>query len=297
MKILNFGSLNIDYVYSVPHFVLPGETISSVKLQVFCGGKGLNQSIALARAGANVYHAGKIGEGGKMLLDRLNEDGVNTNLIIKTERQNGHAIIQVDKKGENCIILHGGANKEIDEKEADFILSHFEKGDLLLLQNEINCIKYIMESAYKKGLIIALNPSPIDENIKTYPLEYAAYFILNEIEGFEITGKKDSEDILNEMQKKFPNSKIALTLGKKGVVYRDKNIEATQGIFDVKVVDTTAAGDTFTGYFLSGIVNGLDIKEMLKRASMASSICVSRKGASNSIPLLDEVLKADLKLI
>lgn len=190
-KVLNFGSLNMDHVYQVQHFVSPGETLSSTKLQHFCGGKGLNQSIALARAGANVYHAGAIGMDGLQLKKQLEEDGADTSFLqIREELETGHAIIQVDETGQNCIILYGGANQSITGMQVDETLKHFEKGDIILLQNEINELKYIMEKAYQKGLRIFLNPSPCDEKIMELPLELVDTLLLNEVEGEQITGKK-----------------------------------------------------------------------------------------------------------
>lgn len=295
MKILNFGSLNIDYVYSVDHFVNPGETLSSDKLELFCGGKGLNQSIAAARAGAPVFHAGKVGKEGGMLTDILNKSGVDITNAALSEKVTGHAIIQVDASGQNCILLHGGANTDIGEDFIDKVLSKFEPGDILLSQNEINNIPYLLKKAHERGLVIAYNPSPIDKNITSYPFEYVKYFILNEIEGNALTGKTEPQEIADELLRKYPKSAVVLTLGKHGVFYKDENESITYGTYKVKRVDTTGAGDTFTGYFLAGVYDGLDTKEILHRASIASSIAVSRKGASSSIPTLDEVLNADFE--
>ena len=172
MKVLNFGSLNIDYVYDVDDFVKKGETISSKALNVFSGGKGLNQSVALTRAGAEVYHAGMIGEDGKFLLDLLKEAGVNTDkVLIRGDIRTGNAIIQRDKSGDNCIILFAGANRSITKDYVDSVLSGFEKGDYIVLQNEISELPYIVENAHKIGMKIVLNPSPMDEKIKELNLK------------------------------------------------------------------------------------------------------------------------------
>jgi ribokinase len=290
MKILNFGSLNIDYVYHVDHFVRPGETILSNNLEVFCGGKGLNQSIAISRAGVSVFHAGNIGKDGEILKDCLEKSGVDITFLRKSDKLSGHAIIQVDKSGQNCIILHSGANYDTNEDFIDEVLCNFEKGDIVLLQNEINNIQYIMKKAYQKGLKIAFNPSPINKDIVNYPLQYVDWFILNEIEGNELSSKIVEEDIADKLLDKYPSCAVVLTLGKKGVCYKDNKQIVSHGIYDVKVEDTTAAGDTFTGYFLAGIIKELEVNEILRQASIASSISVSRMGASESIPVLDDVL-------
>jgi len=296
MRILNFGSLNIDYVYDVEHFVRGGETLASHKLSKFCGGKGLNQSLALARAGAGVYHAGCIGRDGEMLTSILRENGVNCSLVEIVDEVSGHAIIQLDSKGENCIILYGGANHCISREHIEKVLAEFEEGDYILLQNEINNLDLIIEKAAEKGLKIVLNPSPISDSLKKLPLNKISYFILNEIEGQELTGKKDADEILTELRKKYPDAVFVLTLGSKGAVYDDKNIRCRHGIYDVEVVDTTAAGDTFTGYFICEIMSGSSPEKALEIASKASSLAVSRKGAAPSIPMREEVISARLIL-
>lgn len=294
-KILNLGSLNIDNVYSVDHFVTPGETISSLKYEIFPGGKGLNQSISLSLAGGEVYHAGKIGKDGQWLIKILKDRGVNTDLIAVSGESTGHAIIQVNKKGQNCILLHRGANAEITDEYLDSVLEGFGKGDLLVLQNEVNMIGDIIDKAFEKGLEIAFNPSPMDDMIPKYHLEKITWFLLNEIEGNQITGETDPEKITDKMLAMYPRAKVVLTLGKEGVLYRDKNERCTHGIYDVPVVDTTAAGDTFTGFFLTCATSGLPIPEALRLASIASSIAVSKKGAAISIPTMDEVKQSKIQ--
>ena len=296
MKILNFGSLNLDNVYSVDHFVRAGETLSSFKLERFSGGKGLNQSLALARAGAQVYHAGCIGADGRQLLDLLTESGADTRFVRCVEGPSGHAVIQVDKKGQNCILLYGGANQAVTEPFVDEVLASFDAGDVLLLQNEINCLGYIVEKASARGMRIALNPSPISENLFRLPLEKITYFILNEIEGREIAGREAPEEILAEFRRRFPDCVVVLTLGRDGAVYDDGTTRCRHGIYDVPVADTTAAGDTFTGYFLTCITNGEAPASALEKASIASSLAVSVKGAAPSIPTMAQVLGADLPL-
>lgn len=182
-KILTFGSLNVDYVYHVPHFVAPGETLAASKREVNCGGKGLNQSIAAARAGAEVFHAGKIGADGQILTDMLSQSGVDISYIQHSSGPSGHAIIQVDPSGQNCILLFGGSNQEITTQEVDQVLANFGPGDRIILQNEINNLAYIMQQAAARGLDIVFNPSPIDASIQSLPLELVSLLVLNEIEG------------------------------------------------------------------------------------------------------------------
>ena len=295
MKVLCFGSLNIDYTYKVPHFVKKGETLASERLQVFGGGKGLNQSVALAKAGTEVYHAGAVGQDGMFLLDMLKDAGANTDFVkILDTVRTGNAIIQNDKSGDNCIILYGGANQAITREQVDEVMSHFESGDYLVLQNEINELGYIVEKAHEKGMIIVLNPSPMNEKILALPLDVINYFILNEVEAAQILGKEDKgeeswEQIADDLLKKFPQATIVLTMGSEGSVFKNQKETVCQSIYKVQAVDTTAAGDTFSGYFIGGILGGLSAKEAMDQASKASAIAVTRKGAAPSIPLLSEV--------
>jgi ribokinase len=190
MKILNFGSLNIDYVYHVSHFVKPGETLQAKKQSVFCGGKGLNQSIALARAGATVYHGGCIGLGGVMLQDALEKDHISTELLSSVDVIQGNAVIQVDDQGENCILLYGGSNQAITIQYAEHVLSHFGKGDYLVLQNEISCLEDIVSLASEKEMVVVLNPSPFTDNLRQLDYNHISWLLLNEIEGEQLSGEK-----------------------------------------------------------------------------------------------------------
>lgn len=294
MKILNFGSLNIDYTYQVDHFVRAGETMSSESLKVFSGGKGLNQSIALSKAGAEVWHAGAVGAwDGDFLIEQMKQAGVHTELIEHLDGQTGHAIIQKDTSGQNCILLYGGANQRITREMADRVLDKFEKDDFLILQNEISEIGYIMERAHDIGMRIVLNPSPMNAKVLSYSLDYVDYFLLNEVEASDIckiSATKDSKTLMDGLSKRFPNAKIVLTLGGDGSVYRDGDMILHQGIYKVPVVDTTAAGDTFTGYFIGGLQLGEDPKTALNHAAKAAAIAVSRNGAAPSIPNRDDVI-------
>ena len=290
MKVLNFGSLNLDYVYQVESILIPGETQASKDRQIFCGGKGLNQSIALAKAGIPVYHAGLIGEGGKALLEVCKENGVNTEFIRQIPGPCGHTVIQVDKNGQNCILLFGGSNRSMTREFVDEVLDCFEEGDIILLQNEINELDYIIDRAYARHMMIILNPSPFDQALEQCDLTKISLFLMNEIEGFQITGEREPDKILQKVKELYPNAKVVLTLGSDGSVYQDDTGIYRQGIYKVKAVDTTAAGDTFTGYFISSIIDGLPVQEGLKLAARASAIAVSRPGATASIPLRSEVI-------
>ncbi len=289
MKILNFGSLNIDYVYAVDHFVTAGETIGSFSMDRNVGGKGLNQSVAFAKAGASIYHAGCVGADGSYLTDYLKQVGVNIDYIRVVDAPTGNAVIQVDKMGQNCILLCGGANQMVSQDMVDEVLSHLDTGDLVILQNEIHAVDYIIQKAHERGLVTVLNPSPISDALRKFPLSLVHWFILNEVEGKALTGKTQPNEIMAGMREQFPDARVVLTLGKDGAMYFDANTSVTVPAGKGKPVDTTAAGDTFTGYFFTGIAKGMSPEVALRFATRASDITVTRKGAAESIPFLWEV--------
>lgn len=291
-KVLCFGSLNIDYVYRVDHFVKKGETISSKALNVFCGGKGLNQSATLGKAGCEAYHAGLIGEDGRFLLDMLVESGVDVSQVgVSGEVRSGNALIQNDSEGDNCIILYPGANFAITREQVDETLKNFGAGDYILLQNEISELSYIVKQAKDKGMTIVLNPSPMNERLTTEILGATDWMVLNEVEAMQLTDCPEDreEKLAKALTERFPGARFVLTLGEKGSCYVDKETRVHQDIFPANVVDTTAAGDTYTGYFIAGLLRGWDMEKCLKVAAKASSITVSREGAAPSIPWMREV--------
>lgn len=298
MKILNLGSMNIDRIYSVEHYAMAGETISAKTYGEFCGGKGLNQSIALARAGAQVFHAGCVGPDGGVLLDTMAAAGVRTELIRESGEPSGHAVIHVDTGGQNKITIFGGANCDVTRAYIDSVLVHFEPGDMLLLQNEISNVSYAIEKGREKGMTVAFNPSPIDDGIGCCDLQKVDYLILNEVEGRQLAGTdaEDTQTILERLRQKYPGMVLVLTLGSRGSCYVDGREAFYQEIFPAKTVDTTGAGDTFTGYFLAGIAADQTPREAMRYAAMASAISVGRYGASPSIPGFGEVCKEMARL-
>lgn len=294
MKVLVFGSANIDRTYSVPHFVSAGETLSADKMELFCGGKGFNQAIAFARAGSEVYFAGAVGDDGDMLFDTLKENGVNVDHLKRIGGPSGHAVIQLAPDGQNSIIILAGANGEITHEDVDRILSSFSEGDLVVLQNEISGVDYIINRAKECGMIVALNPSPFNEKIGSYNLPKVDYLLVNEVEGALLTGSGKPETIVCTMHEKYPDANIVLTLGCDGSVFVGRDgMKLTCGIYETDVVDTTAAGDTYTGFFLSEMIKTNDSEAALRKATIASGLAVSRCGAANSIPFLHEVEKIE----
>ena len=292
MKIINFGSLNIDKVCSVEEFVQPGETIMATGYSVNAGGKGLNQSVAAARAGAQVLHAGAVGNDGLFLKELLVEAGVDTSCLRTMDTESGCAFIEVNKKGQNRIIVSAGTNRMYTEEYIRKVLEKAEKGDFVLLQNEINMVSEIIRYSHEKGCQVVFNASPIPKDPDEFPLELVDIFMVNELEAAAlagISGETDFRKIFHGLQEKYPDAAIVMTLGKDGVFYGKGDKFCSHPIFKVDTVDTTAAGDTFCGYFLAALCAEKTVETALKEASAASALAVSGKGAAPSIPVYEEV--------
>lgn len=289
MRLVNFGSLNIDYTFQVEQIVRPGQTVHSIGEQQFPGGKGLNQSLAVARAGGTIFHAGMIGADGLHLRTLLERDGVDCRFLQIVEGGTGKAFIQVDASGQNCIVLSGGANRKNTRAFSDQVLEYFAAGDMLLLQNEVSGIDYLVDRAWQKGMKVVLNPSPVNDAVLSCGLEKVGFFIMNEDEGRCITGCQTWEQTLNEMERRYPQAEVVLTLGPQGAVYAFRGVHLHQEAFPVEAVDTTGAGDTFTGYLLARYIKGESVDVCLKWAAKAAATAVSRQGAASSIPRWEEL--------
>ena len=288
MKIINFGSLNIDKVCSVEEFVQPGETIMATGYSVNAGGKGLNQSVAAARAGAQVLHAGAVGSDGLFLKEILADAGADVSCLRVMDTESGCAFNEVNSKGQNRIIVSAGTNRMYTEEYIKNVLEKAEAGDFVLLQNEINMVGEIIRLSHEKGCRVVFNASPIPGKPEELPLELVDIFMVNELEAAALAGTSaegDFRDILKALQKKYPKAAIVMTLGKDGVLYGYKEEFYSHPIFKVNAVDTTAAGDTFCGYFLAALCAGKSVEMGLREASAASAMAVSAKGAAPSIPV------------
>lgn len=290
IQVLNFGSLNIDHVYQVPHFVQPKETLGCSEYHRFAGGKGLNQSIALTRAGLQTAHAGKIGPDGEFLANTLREAGVDISLLRRGDTATGHTCIQVDTTGQNSILLYPGANFALTEEEIRDTLDTVSAGTVLLLQNEINLIPVLLKYARLRGLRIAINPAPCTPEVATYPLNYAEWLFVNEVEAAQLAGHEGKpEKLAEELAARFPYPEIIMTLGAEGALFRHGDKMFRQPPVPAKVVDTTSAGDTFTGYFIAARLRGMSAEQSMLIAARAGALAVSRAGAAVSIPAANEV--------
>ncbi|KAI8334855.1 Ribokinase-like protein [Choanephora cucurbitarum] len=310
-KILNYGSSNIDEFFIVPHICQSGETLSSTQYVVRAGGKGVNQSVGIAKAGGCVYHAGNLGNDGKWIKDMLHENGVDVSFVnIKENEKNGRALIQVSEEtGDNCIVLYPGSNATYKAEEAKKVLSSFGPGDWIVQQNEISEGGKIMSLAAEKGLSVLFNPAPLTKGIlKEFPFDKVTVLVVNEHEAEALLNELNQEskkgaqglDLANELLNTFENMQgVILTLGGEGVVakfrQKDKYQEYRLAAKKVAVKDTTGAGDTFVGFFLAGLLRDQSeelfkrVERALEEANTASSLAVQREGSSASVPTIEEV--------
>ncbi len=302
MAILNFGSINIDHVYTLPHFVAPGETLSSTQYECVLGGKGANQSIACAMAGSRVFHIGNVNANDQKFVDQIKQAGVDCQHVNFQDIASGHAIIQVNEQGENAILLFSGANFGISHKQINQALMTAQSSDWILLQNETNSIEDIINAGFEKNIPVAFNPAPMTDAVKSLAIEKVSLLIVNEVEAIQLCDCETIEDAISTLKQRYPNTKILLTLGKRGALFMHSGKDISMPSFKVETKDTTAAGDTFIGFFLSSASEALNeqsslsstqreeiISSALKIACAAAAISVTREGAAPSIPKLGEV--------
>ena len=283
MAIWNLGSINADFVYSVPHIPAPGETLSSTKRQVFLGGKGTNMSVAAARAAAHVHHIGAVGHDGRWAVERLLEYGVDTRNITVLDTETAQAIIMVDPKGENAIILHSGANAEIPQVTLQAAMAEAATGDWLIIQNETNLQRTAAKMAKKLGLQVAYAAAPFDADRVQAVLPYLDFLILNAVEAEQLqnaTGQGPAD---------LPVRDVIVTRGSEGADWYGANGKEHFPAIQVEPVDTTGAGDTFTGYVLAGLDRGMPMAQAIGQATKAGALMVMRHGTADVIPDLSEV--------
>ncbi|MEM9239099.1 MAG: ribokinase [Pseudomonadota bacterium] len=283
--IFNLGSINADYFYDLPHLPGPGETLAATRMASGLGGKGANQSVAAALAGVEVRHIGCVGPDGAWAVDRLREFGVDVRHVRVSDTPTAHAIVMVDEAGENQIVIYPGANMEQDERSIAAALENAASGDWLMLQNETSLQMEAAKLARKKGLSVAYSAAPFDVQAVEAILPFATLVIMNEVEAQQYAA--ESERSIEEL----PVSYALVTKGKDGATWHDLDAsEASQvPAFQVSPVDTTGAGDTFAGYAVAGLAQGLPVDIALKQASAAAALSTTKKGTADAIPTLAAV--------
>ncbi len=289
-KLVNLGSLCVDNVYGVPNITSAGETVSSVTHAVFPGGKGLNQSLAAARAGATVVHAGCIGPDGRWLRDELAQAGVDVGLVREVDTPSGHAVIQVNPAGENAIVIAGGANRTLTDADRAAAYLRCGPNDWLLLQNEINDLEATLRGAAAAGCRVAFNVAPVDGRERGYDLSGVHLLILNEVEAAALAEVADPEAALEVLCARYPSCDVVVTLGRDGLRSGHGADRTRLDAFPAEAVDETAAGDAFVGYLMAALLEGRPMRDAVVLGSAAGALAVTRPGAASSIPQRDPVL-------
>jgi ribokinase len=283
MTVFNLGSINIDYVYRLSRSPLPGETLAADSFERGLGGKGANQSVAVAQAGGQVVHVGAIGSQSDWTIDKLQDAGVDVRHVAKVQTATGHAVIYVDQDAENSIVLFPGANDQIEMSHVSQALIEAKSGDWFLLQNETSTGPSAAKLAHEKGLKVCYSAAPFSIGAVAEVLPYTSLLIVNEIEYQQLLEQlPNAKQILSAME-------LIVTYGSKGAIYAHGKIKIEVAAHRCEVVDTTGAGDTFLGYTLALLDRGQTVEQAMKLASAAAAIQVSRKGAADAIPALTDV--------
>ena len=283
-KLVNLGSLTIDHVYGVPNLASAGETVACRSHAVFPGGKGLNQSLAAARAGAAVVHAGCVGADGGWLRGELAGAGVDVALVREVETPSGHAVIQVNPQGENAIVIAGGANRVLTPTDREAAFARCGPDDWLLLQNEINDLDAVLAGAQATGCRVAFNVAPADGREPGYDLGGVALLILNEVEAAALAGVSEPDAALEVLCRRHRACDVVITLGRDGLRHGRDDERLRLGAFAADAVDETAAGDAFVGYLMAALLEGGTMREALVLGSAAGALAVTKAGAASSIP-------------
>ena len=265
-----------------------GETVASSSHEVFPGGKGLNQSIAAARAGIEVVQVGCVGQDGEWLKETLAGEGVDVSGVRVVDAPSGHAVIQVNDAGENAIVIAGGSNRVLVRADVDGALARVETGDWLMLQNEINDLDAVLRAAGQRGCQVAFNVAPVDGRESGYDLASVRLLIVNEIEAAALAGVETDgsswSTVLAALSARAPAAELVLTLGADGLVYSGNGGSVSLPAYPVEAVDETAAGDAFIGFLMASLIRGDSMQHALRMGSAAGALAVTRAGAASSIP-------------
>ncbi|MEO9876977.1 MAG: ribokinase [Anderseniella sp.] len=282
--IFNFGSINVDHVYRVAEMPSPGETLTAGSYSKLLGGKGINQSIAIARAGQTPVHIGAVGSDDGWTMEQVKNFGIDTALIAQSEHPTGHAVIYVDNAGENQIVIFGGANQDLKPAQIDNAFKTCDGNDhWVLVQNETNLLADIVDQAKSAGFKVAYSAAPFVADTVAELIHKIDLLAVNEIEA------EATAELLGVTVPEIAVPEILVTRGSRGVEFLSHGDVHHQPAFQVDVTDTTGAGDTFLGSFLAHHCHGVEIAQSLRYASAASALQVTRPGAAVAIPAREEV--------
>ncbi len=290
MAVFNLASINADLFYQVPHLLAPGETLASTDHSRGLGGKGANMSVAIASAASRVVHIGAVGADGRWAVERLLEYGVDTRHINEIDVPTGHAVIMVDDHGENAILLFPGANRAITETHIEVALTQASEADTFLFQNETSAQTEGAKLASAKGMRVVYAAAPFDAQAVKAVLPMLDILVMNAVEAQQLT------DALGGTLADLPVRDVVVTLGGDGCRWlnTDEGTDKTFPAIPVAPVDTTGAGDTFTGFLIAGLDRGLPMEQAISLGQQAGAIMVTRHGTADVIPDLKDIEDAKL---
>jgi ribokinase len=290
VTVFNLGSINADLFYQVPHLIGPGETLASTEHSRGLGGKGANMSVATSRAAARAVHIGAVGPDGRWAVDRLLEYGVDTRHITEVSDPTGHAVIMVDPAGENAILLFPGANHAITDTHIANALGEATEDDTFLFQNETSAQVEGATLASAKGMRVVYAAAPFDADAVLAVLPLLDMLVMNAVEAQQLT--EATGIALTDL----PVRDIVVTLGGDGCRWLNTDTGADRHFPAIPVtpVDTTGAGDTFTGFLVAALDRGLPMEQAISLGQQAGAIMVTRHGTADVIPDLKDVQDARL---
>lgn len=290
MAVFNLGSINADLFYQVPHLLAPGETLASTQHSRGLGGKGANMSVAIARAAARAVHIGAVGADGRWAVERLLEYGVDTRNIVELDVPTGHAVIMVDDHGENAILLFPGANRALTETHIASALMAATEADTFVFQNETSAQIEGATLASAKGMRVVYAAAPFDAQAVEAVLPMLDILVMNAVEAQQLT------DALGMTLGALPVRDVIVTLGGEGCrwINTDAGTDQMFPAIPVTPVDTTGAGDTFTGFLVAGLDRGLPMEQAISLGQQAGAIMVTRHGTADVIPDLKDIEDARL---
>jgi ribokinase len=285
VAVYNLGSINADLFYRVPHLLAPGETLAATWHSRGLGGKGANMSVACARAAARVMHVGAVGSDGRWAVERLLEYGVDTRSIIEVAAPTGHAVIMIDDQGENAILIHPGANHALSERDIQRALTGATEADTFLFQNETTCQVIGATQASARGMRVIYAAAPFDAEAVKAVMPLLDILVMNAVEARQLA-EATGNDLAD-----LPVRDIVVTLGGEGCRWLNTDDGSDQSFPAIPVdpVDTTGAGDTFTGFLVAGLDRGLPMAQAISLGQQAAAIMVTRQGTADVIPDLKDV--------
>lgn len=299
-NIVVIGSSNTDMVVKTSHLPVPGETVLGGDFFMNAGGKGANQAVAAARYGNRVVFVAKTGNDlfGEQVRKSMKEDGIVTDYVfIDEEHPSGVALITIDQKAENCIVVAGGANMYLKPEDIDKAKEEILSGDVVLMQLEtpIETVEYAAKMAAEAGVKVILNPAPAPAEPLSKELISNLYLITpnrseaSRLTGIEVTDLASAQRAalaLYDMGAK----NVIVTLGSEGSLVYDGHMMMRVEAIKVEAVDTTAAGDTYNGVLASVIAEGKSLIDAVHEANIAGAISVTRMGAQPAAPTREEII-------